>query len=816
MRTHRRKIFADVFSRRGRTLLVSLSIMMGVIGVVALVGMSDLINRQIIEDTPPETVAMNKLLVGLPFGRLTLEQNRELLRQIEAEAPGVVRAEGQALYQAGWRRADAPADTPYRTINLASFTEDFDAMTIEGINRLMDGRYPEAGQHEVVVDFRFLEKYGVAVGDEIVFQAVGAGDTEQETWTIVGTVYHAYFLLTSSLTENIYHNDMMYAHYADAQEIVGFGGLTMIFARFEDFEQAKTLSNELNNYITSRTPYVPIFNLPEDPHNTLLYNQVSSVTDVLTSLAFIAMLVSGFLVVNVINTIVVEQKKQIGVLKSLGATRFDTFIIYAGIAFVYGVIGTTLGLIIGMVVTTPMAQTIAEVAFTHVPDDAFSQRSIIAGATLGLLVPVLVAIIPVYNGTRVSILNAMVDLGISSNWGSSGISQWVKRLPLPVTIRQAISNVLMKSGRLALTGFTLMLAVAAFMGVFAVQGSLASEVDRFFGANYQILIGMQEIQPVDELHSAITSVDGIKAVYPGFNVAVRLENYIAPESDVLFSGTDAIFATGVDPEHDVIGYEFLSGGAWQGDEDGVILSRVLANETGLGVGDTISVGMSDTFQEFDIIGVQNFGLGAIYMRWDSLAKMAGFADSSGAPSPNSYYVEMDNANATAEQVDEAIQAVDTALREQGIIIKLTNQVRSAEEQAQQIDVLAVTLNMTSVLMGLVGAIGLLATLSMAVFERQKEIGVMRSIGAGSGTIIIQFLTEGILVGIVSWLIAIPVSYVLGQGILSSLPFGDLQYSYPPLVISFGLVGIISVTMIASIWPSMAAARRTVSDILRYQ
>jgi putative ABC transport system permease protein len=120
-------------------------------------------------------------------------------------------------------------------------------------------------------------------------------------------------------------------------------------------------------------------------------------------------------------------------------------------------------------------------------------------------------------------------------------------------------------------------------------------------------------------------------------------------------------------------------------------------------------------------------------------------------------------------------------------------------------------------MAAVGAVGLLATLSMAVFERQKEIGVMRSIGAGSFTIVIQFLLEGILVGIIAWIVAVPLSYFLGVGLADSLGFGaNFDFEYPPQVLVMGFVGIIIIATIASLWPSLSAARKTVSDILRYQ
>ncbi len=145
-----------------------------------------------------------------------------------------------------------------------------------------------------------------------------------------------------------------------------------------------------------------------------------------------------------------------------------------------------------------------------------------------------------------------------------------------------------------------------------------------------------------------------------------------------------------------------------------------------------------------------------------------------------------------------------------------NQPQNEDDILQMMGSFGLIFNMTSIVMAAVGAIGLLATLSMAVLERQKEIGVMRSLGAGSSTIITQFLVEGILVGVMAWVIGLPLSYLLGVGLSSALDFGDIRFSYPPMVAVFGLVGVIGIAALASIWPAMTAARKTVSDILRYQ
>lgn len=94
---------------------------------------------------------------------------------------------------------------------------------------------------------------------------------------------------------------------------------------------------------------------------------------------------------------------------------------------------------------------------------------------------------------------------------------------------------------------------------------------------------------------------------------------------------------------------------------------------------------------------------------------------------------------------------------------------------------------------------------------------MRSIGARSSTIITQFLAEGILIGVLAWALAVPLSYLLALSLLDGMGFSDfIDFSYPLWVLGLGLAGMIVIASIASLWPSLSAARRTVSDILRYQ
>jgi len=203
------------------------------------------------------------------------------------------------------------------------------------------------------------------------------------------------------------------------------------------------------------------------------------------------------------------------------------------------------------------------------------------------------------------------------------------------------------------------------------------------------------------------------------------------------------------------------------------------------------------------------------LHWQELAALEG-RDLAGDPAPNILFVRTENPDATSKEVDGTIKAISRLLLDHGVTANYVNQVAAAEESAQQILSFGMIFSLTAIVMAAVGAIGLLTTLSMSVFERQKEIGVMRSIGAGSITIAGQFLVEGILVGVISWLIGVPLSYVLGLALLKAMPFGFIAYSYPLINLLIGLVGMVVIATVSSLWPSIGAARKTVSQIIRYQ
>jgi ABC-type antimicrobial peptide transport system permease subunit len=235
------------------------------------------------------------------------------------------------------------------------------------------------------------------------------------------------------------------------------------------------------------------------------------------------------------------------------------------------------------------------------------------------------------------------------------------------------------------------------------------------------------------------------------------------------------------------------------------------------VGDLLLLNAGGQTAEYELIGVAVYPVPLAIMRWQDLATLAGLVTPDGEPVPFIFFATVKQEDPSAADVNRVINKISDSMLDAGITASFGNQIEEQEQTANDLLVFNLIFQMTSAVMAAVGAIGLLTTLSMAVFERQKEIGVMRSIGAGSSTIVAQFLVEGILIGILAWIPAVPLSYGLALVLLDGLGFSDfIQFSYPLWVLLMGLIGMIVVATIASLWPSLAAARRTVSDILRYQ
>jgi ABC-type antimicrobial peptide transport system permease subunit len=933
------KIIRDISARKVRTALVALSVFVGVLGVVVVSVMGQLVSRQLEKDIHANELAMLRVFVDLPAN--TPVDNAAVLRLLR-DYPGVTAVEGQAVYEFQWKR---PGEQDFRTGELYAYSEPFGQVTLEPV-RLLSGAYPVDGQDEIAIEKRMADRYKLAVGDTITVRVDGTGERAMR---VSGLIFQPYLYVGGGDGST-----SAYATYSDAQQIVQFTGFSSFFARFTDWPTMRQESHAFRRLLNNQTPYEIVFYLLNDPDHNLFVVGVRQSARVLTILAVIALLVSSFVVTDVIGSVIAEQRKEIGAMKALGATRWDVLAIYLGMALTYGLLGTIPAIALGVPLGQHAAQLIAPAANAYLQDTSAPLSAVLLGSALGLVVPVLAAFVPTYNGTRVTILEAITDQGIRATYGRGPLPSLVRMLNLPPLLFQSVNNILQHKARLALSFVTLTLSVAAFMGILAVYDTLNGVVGSIESTfNYQMSFDPGSIEVMNLLRSVLTE-EQIREIKPGVAIQLQAEQDDpsgAPASDGGTSQKNSrlvdLYVTALNTRTDLLNVVLQEGSGWQDNPDrpGIVITPRMAETFDKTVGDTLHLVAPENSGDFEIIGIAEFPIETAFMESQQLAAFVGTIRD--APIPNAYWEQVrvrvqdgltdpfDGSPIWALGIDERVgtlltadfnadksgviitkaladatglaagdditlEPADTSLFENLIdgstvtypILKVTlikaQDLRLVARQVPAdlqtggdppvvamywpelaslvhldynaispstfyIDVANPTANngntgtlykpsavyhnegafeqritqtissmgfvtiITSILMAFVGGIGLLTVTSINVLERQREIGVMRSVGATSRTILSVFWAEGLLVGLAAWGVGLPLSLGLSKLLIATVPFSEVIVAHYRYYVPFaGLLGILVVTGIATVNPAIAAARKTVSEILRYQ
>jgi putative ABC transport system permease protein len=123
-------------------------------------------------------------------------------------------------------------------------------------------------------------------------------------------------------------------------------------------------------------------------------------------------------------------------------------------------------------------------------------------------------------------------------------------------------------------------------------------------------------------------------------------------------------------------------------------------------------------------------------------------------------------------------------------------------------------------LAVVGALGLMGTMSINVLERRREIGVMRSIGASTRAVMQIVIVEGVFIGAISWamgsLVAIWLGRVLSNAVGAGFINSELTWRYSLGGAAFWLLVMALIAAAASVIPARSAAQLTVREVLAYE
>ena len=146
------------------------------------------------------------------------------------------------------------------------------------------------------------------------------------------------------------------------------------------------------------------------------------------------------------------------------------------------------------------------------------------------------------------------------------------------------------------------------------------------------------------------------------------------------------------------------------------------------------------------------------------------------------------------------------------------------EEREEIDaafaIIVALLMLMSVVLATVGGLGLMGTMSLNIMERTREIGVMRAYGASSKAVFRVVIIEGLLIGVMSWVLSIgfsiPISVLLARAIGLSFMDFPMPASYSLGGIGIWAVLVVVISILASLFPAMRAVRLTVTQVLAYE
>ena len=526
----------------------------------------------------------------------------------------------------------------------------------------------------------------------------------------------------------------------------------------------------------------------------------------------LTMLLSAFLVTNIMSAVIAQQVPIIGVLKALGGDRRLIFRQYGRMVLLFGTLALILAVPIGLLGAWFQSSYLAGQLNYDIPSFGLPWQTLLIQLAGALLVPALAALGPVRGAANVTIREALGGQGI----GALTRGGLLTRLEgLPRLLALALRNIARRKVRLLLTLLALSLAGAMFMATFGLRSGLIEAIEILVGEfPHDIIVDFAEPASVERIMQEAAGIDGIERVeawgmadarriYDDGRVSGSFTLFGVPQSTEIaaFANRAGRWLTEVNPSSDAELYMNYETEKLAGRPE-VESTLQLKINSGREV-DRRLVGIS----------LRPFEANA-YMPYAAFEQATGLHDQAGRLV---VYMEGDD---TARQ--EAVSAQLVARYEAAGMSVLRTETAGGQRDGyrKQFDTLVVLLMSLAGLTAVVGGLGLANTMALNVLERAREIGVLRSMGAGRPLLRRLVLAEGLAVALISWvlavLLALPLTLALDRVMGNSLLGNPLRFAFS-LPAALGWLALIVVIGLVACWlPAEGAARMTIREALAYE
>jgi putative ABC transport system permease protein len=784
-----RKVWRDLWDNKLRTFLVVLSTAVGVFAWGLVFGLSDVMRTRMTESHRAS------LFPHIIFYTGAFDQ--DVVEAIQRES-GVADAESEDGTFLRWK---FEGEKDWRDGYVLA-RDDYEAQRMNLLG-LLDGRWPSG--RKLAVERLSSQYFGVPMGTTIL---VEFGRNERHL-PVEGIVRH------SQVFPPQFGGDAVF--FGDAETVAWLAGrpegYNRLNVRLESFteEGANETADRIEDRLERMGVGVGFFEVV-DPEVHWFQEQMDAVLLILTVLGVLSLGLSGFLIINMMNATVAQQVWQIGVMKTVGATGGRVVRVFLVMASIYGLLSTLLAVPLGAVAAHLLAGWLLDLFNIVVGDFRVMPNAAVIQVAVGLVVPLLAALMPVVGGARITVHRAIGNYGLGAGFGSNWLDRLigrVRRLPRPLAL--SLRNTFRRKARIALTLITLVLGGVMFIVVISVGASMNNTLEVLLDdLGFDVAVGFERPYRVTRLVEVAEQVPGV--------ARAEVWSYRSAELSLADGEEREVFLRGTPPDSEMFSPRLVDGrGLLPEDGRAILLNSRIAADEGFQVGDAITLTVEGREAAWTVVGLVinvNNDQRENFVPFEALARETGTVGRGGTV----WVMGEEDDSAAQERLIRDLRDAYATAHIEAAGFDSTDEIRQMNRS--QFDIITYLMLTMAVLAAVVGGIGLASTMSINVVERRREIGVMRAVGATSAAIAGIFVVEGVLVGVLSWLLAAPLSYP-GARVFSDL-IGNTLFQLP-LDFDYAVDGVIGwlaivalLSALASLWPALRATKVSVREALAYE
>lgn len=785
MTTPWRKAMRDFWHERARTVLVILAIALGISAFAAVMSSYAILTRELDRGYLATNPASAILRVDSIDDELVAAvlQNRDVSR---AEPRRVISGQIKS--------------GPMRWRNLVLFVvKDYGDIQVSKLEPERGAWPPATG--EILIERDAFQVIGAGIGDAVIVKT--ANGVEQPL-VISGGVHDVG--QAQARMENIVYG------YANLETLVQLGEkpyfdrLNILVAENQfDENHIRKVAADVKTLIESRGREVWRVDVPapgKHPHSDL----TGILLLAMSSFGLFVLVLSGILVINLLTAMMASQIRQIGVMKAIGGTRWQIARVYFSQALFLGIVAVIISLPLGLLGSRALCRYMAVFLNFDIESFAVPFWVYLLVALVGIAAPLVAAIYPVWKGSGVPVRVALADYGLAqTRFGASRFDRAVASVggvfrPLILAIR----NSFRRRARLALTLVTLAAGGLFFLAALNVRASMINTLDHLFATRkFDLTVTLRDTYERERVERAIAGTPGVK----------RAEGWLATEGSI---GPDRFGVLALPGDTQLLDLEIIEGrNLTPADTDAIVVNNALAGRfRQLRVGEDVSLRIEGVEKNWRVVGLarEAFSPSVAYVPLNAIQQgPASFV--------NSLRLSLDQAD------EDSIAAVksdlDRNLERNGM--RARTSTSKAEHRFgfdQHMVMIYVFLIVMSSIIGCVGGLGLMTTMSLNVLERRREMGVLRAIGATPRIVWMMIVVEGLVIGLLSWTIAAvlawPVSKLIGDTLVRVMFRSGLDFTFEPVGLVVWLLISIALSAVASFVPAWRASRATVREALAYE